>query len=72
MKVALDGAKDEWPERPPGLVTVRIDPETGKLAAAGAPAAIFELVPAELVPAPDDAPAPVEGEQEPAKAEELY
>ncbi len=72
MKAALDGAKDEWPERPPGLVTVRIDPETGKLASAGAPAAIFELVPAELVPAPDEAPAPAEGEQEPAQAEDLY
>jgi penicillin-binding protein 1A len=51
MKVALQGVPDAWPERPPGLVTVRIDPETGKLAAAGAPEAIFEMVPAELVPA---------------------
>jgi penicillin-binding protein 1A len=73
MKVALEGTPDTWPERPPGLVTVRIDPETGKLAAAGAPEAIFEMVPAELVPAPDEAPAPsVDGEAPPEKAEDLY
>jgi penicillin-binding protein 1A len=72
MRAALDGVKEEWPERPPGLVTVRIDPETGKLAAAGAPGAIFEMVPAELVPPPDDQQAPVEGEQEPGKVEDLY
>src|SRR5690349_7037973 len=72
MKAALDGVKDDWPERPPGLVTVRIDPETGKLAAAGAPEAIFELVPAELVPQPDDAQPQAEGEPEQAKPEDLY
>jgi len=71
MKVALDGVEEEVPERPPGLVTVRIDPETGKLAAAGAPDAIFEMVPAELVP-PPDAQAPVEGEPEPGNVEDLY
>lgn len=71
MKVALDGVKEEIPERPPGLVTVRIDPETGKLAAAGAPEAIFEMVPAESVP-PPDAQTPVEGEPEPGKVEDLY
>ena len=53
-------------------MTVRVDPETGKLAAAGAPNAIFELVPAELVPTPDDAPEQVEGEPEPGKVEDLY
>ena len=63
---------DAWPERPPGLVTVRIDPESGKLAAAGAPDAIFEMVPAELVPPPDDAPATPEGQAEPGPVEELY
>jgi penicillin-binding protein 1A len=71
MKVALKGTREEWPERPPGLVSVRIDPETGKLAATGAPEAIFELVPAELVPAPD-ADTQEEGEQEPGKVEDLY
>jgi penicillin-binding protein 1A len=71
MKVALEGTKEEVPERPPGLVTVRIDPETGKLAAAGAPDAIFELVPAESLP-PPDTEAPIEGEPEPGKVEDLY
>jgi len=71
MKAALKGTKEDWPERPPGLVTVRIDPETGKLAAAGAPEAIFELVPAELLPVPDTEE-PVEGEAEPGKVEDLY
>jgi penicillin-binding protein 1A len=72
MRVALEGVPDAWPERPPGLVTVRIDPETGKLAAAGAPEAIFEMVPAELVPPPDEAPEPVEGEPPPGEVEDLY
>jgi penicillin-binding protein 1A len=73
MKVALEGVPDAWPERPPGLVTVRIDPETGKLAGAGAPDAIFEMVPAELVPTPEDVEAPVEDEtQRGQEAEDLY
>jgi penicillin-binding protein 1A len=73
MKVALQGVPDAWPERPPGLVTVRIDPETGKLAAAGAPEAIFEMVPAELVPAPaPDGEVPAEGERQPGEPEEIY
>jgi penicillin-binding protein 1A len=72
MRVATKGTKEEWPERPPGLVSVRIDPETGKLAAAGAPDAIFELVPAENVPPPDDAAAPAEGEPDKGKVEDLY
>ncbi|MGH8442817.1 MAG: penicillin-binding protein 1A [Nevskiaceae bacterium] len=72
MRAALDGVPEEWPERPPGLVTVRVDPETGKLAAAGAPEAIFEMVPAELVPQPDEEQQPAEGEPEKGKVEDLY
>ena len=72
MKVATRGTKEEWPERPPGLVTVRVDPETGKLAAAGAPGAIFEMVPAEFVPVPD-AEAPEGGApEEEGQVEDLY
>lgn len=71
MKVALEGVEETVPERPPGLVTVRIDPETGKLAAAGAPEAIFEMVPAESVPPPDAEPA-VEGTPLPGEVEDLY
>lgn len=42
MRVALDGLEEKLPPRPPGLVSVRIDPETGLLASAGNPDAIFE------------------------------
>jgi penicillin-binding protein 1A len=71
MRVALKDAPEDWPERPPGLVTVRIDPETGKLAAAGTSEAIFEMVPAELVPTPDEN-APEQTESEPGTVEDLY
>jgi penicillin-binding protein 1A len=72
MKAALQGVPDAWPERPPGLVTVRIDPETGKLAAAGAPEAIFEMVPAELVPTPDGE-TPAQDERQPGEPDDdLY
>ncbi|MDX1443083.1 MAG: penicillin-binding protein 1A [Gammaproteobacteria bacterium] len=42
MRVALDGMPETGFERPDGLVTVRIDPETGLLASAENPDAIFE------------------------------
>lgn len=42
MKAALQGVPDRLPEQPPGLVTVRVDPETGLLANAKTPNAIFE------------------------------
>ncbi|MCH9829633.1 MAG: penicillin-binding protein 1A [Gammaproteobacteria bacterium] len=55
MRVALDGIPEATRERPPGLATVRINPENGKLAAAGDPDAIFEIVPSENIPEPDNA-----------------
>lgn len=54
MKVALKGMPQTSYPRPPGLVNVRINPENGKLAAAGSPSAIFELVQSEHIPEPDD------------------
>ncbi|MGR8918665.1 MAG: penicillin-binding protein 1A [Gammaproteobacteria bacterium] len=42
MKVALEGTPESNMERPPGLITVRIDPATGLLAGANHPNAIFE------------------------------
>jgi len=42
MRAALQGRPEVVPERPPGLVTVRIDPETGLLSSAGQPGAVFE------------------------------
>ena len=50
MREALRGKPDSVREQPGGLVTVRIDPETGALAAAGGPNAIFETFPADAVP----------------------
>ena len=42
MRVALADMPESTLERPPGLVTVRIDPQTGLLAGANHPNAIFE------------------------------
>lgn len=71
MAAALRGVPSHWPERPPGLVSVRINPLNGNLAAAGAPDAVFEMVQAEHVPAPDSEAA-AEGEPGKAKVEDLY
>ena len=71
MATALKGQKEGWPERPPGLVSVRINPENGNLAAAGDPDAVFELVQAEHVP-PPDTEMPGEGEPDAGKVEDLY
>ena len=56
MRTALKGVEEVRHPRPPGLVNVRINPANGKLAAAGSPSAIFELVQQEHLPEPDDAP----------------
>ncbi len=42
MGAALEGVPSSTMPRPPGMVTVRIDPVTGKLASANTPNAIFE------------------------------
>lgn len=50
MRVALEGMPEFlWPQ-PPGLVTVRIDPQTGLLARPDDPAAIFETFREDQVP----------------------
>ncbi len=50
MREALRDRPESVLEQPPGLVTVRIDPETGALAASGDPNAIFETLPADALP----------------------
>jgi penicillin-binding protein 1A len=50
MGVALKGIPDTLPSTPPGLLTVRIDPETGERAAPGQNNAIFEVFRAENAP----------------------
>jgi len=43
MRVALDGVAEELPELPPGMVTMRIDADTGVPVGAGDKNAIFEV-----------------------------
>jgi penicillin-binding protein 1A len=50
MKVALEGMPESIMERPKGLVNVRIDPNTGQLANANNPDAIFEVFRVENAP----------------------
>ena len=42
MRIALEGMPESTMERPPGLVTVKIDPTTGHLASADDPSGVFE------------------------------
>ena len=50
MKVALQDYPDKQSTQPEGLITVKIDPETGKRASAGQPSAIFEIFREEYAP----------------------
>ncbi len=52
MRVALDGTPEVWPDLPPEMVTVRIDPETGEYAAADNDDAVFEIFRSENAPTP--------------------
>ncbi|MGD8308161.1 MAG: penicillin-binding transpeptidase domain-containing protein, partial [Chromatiales bacterium] len=50
MREALAGVPEELPSMPPGMVTVRIDPDTGRRAPAGQTDAIFEIFRSDNVP----------------------
>jgi penicillin-binding protein 1A len=50
MREALAGTQEHPLDEPPGLVTVRIDPVTGRLAAAGDRDAIFETFREDMLP----------------------
>ena len=50
MRLALEDIPDRPPEMPEGMVTVRIDPQSGKLAAIGQKDAIFEVFRVDQVP----------------------
>lgn len=50
MGKVLEGVPDQRLEQPPGLVTVRIDPQTGLLADSGQPDAVFETFREDQVP----------------------
>ncbi|MET0027752.1 MAG: penicillin-binding protein 1A [Candidatus Thiodiazotropha sp.] len=43
MRVALNGIEQKTPEMPPGMITMRIDVDTGQPAGVGDPNAIFEV-----------------------------
>lgn len=51
MRTALNGKPERRQKQPKGMVTVRIDPQTGQLTGADNPLAIFETFRAEYVPA---------------------
>lgn len=55
MRVALEGVPEQPLKQPEGLVTVRIDPESGLMARADNPSAIFEVFRADDVPPPEPA-----------------
>jgi penicillin-binding protein 1A len=62
MDGALEGMPNSFSERPPGITTVKIDPNTGLLAGANHPNAIFESFRLGKVPGSDGAsPRGVEG-----------
>ncbi|NIP72108.1 MAG: penicillin-binding protein 1A [Gammaproteobacteria bacterium] len=50
MDDVLKGVPERALQQPPGLVTVRIDPETGLLAGGDTPNAVFETFRADMVP----------------------
>jgi len=50
MKVALKDTEEAHMARPDGLLTVRIDPETSRLAKPGTPNAVFEIFREEYAP----------------------
>lgn len=54
MGPALQGTRSSRPVEPPGLVTVRISAETGRLAPVGMPGAIFETFRVGRVPEPPE------------------
>jgi len=50
MQVVLTDIPEKPIVKPPGLITARIDPETGKLASTNNPDAVFEVFRARNVP----------------------
>jgi len=50
MREALKGIPEHYHERPPGLVNVKIDPESGLVVGAGHPDGVFEIFTEDNVP----------------------
>jgi penicillin-binding protein 1A len=70
MKTALEGMPESPQEQPSGLVTMRIDPNTGNQTSAGNPQGIFEVFSSESTPR-QQAPAGVDTRQE-SLTEQLF
>ena len=62
MRVALKGVPVENLPRPGGLVSIRVNKRNGKLADSSDTEAVFEVVPSDRIPEPDDSALP--GEEE--------
>ena len=54
MQVALNGIEEKVPELPPGMVTMRIDVDSGEPVGSGSGNAIFEVFEAKNAPKPPD------------------
>ena len=74
MRTALDGKPETYRKQPQGIVTVRIDPETGARARVGDPDAIFEFFRSENVPELSEKDSPINSpyESEEVITEELF
>lgn len=70
MKVALDGMPETFPDQPPGVVTRKIDPVTGVLAASSNQDAIFEFFLADHLP--EEAAQTTEDPDEVLKAVDIF
>lgn len=66
MEKALAGVREHRPLQPPGLVQVRIDPDTGEAAAPGTAGGLFEIFREEY------APRATPGESEVPRPEEIF
>lgn len=62
MRVALNGIEEKVPEMPPGMVTMRIDVDTGEPAGAGSTNAIFEVFEEKNAPTPPDTNTSLQGD----------
>jgi penicillin-binding protein 1A len=72
MRAALEGVPQRPAEQPPGLITVRLDPESGLLAGADVPNAIFETFLAGSAPTQVSGPRPGGGGGAVESPEQLF
>ncbi len=71
MREALDGVPEEGWEQPEGIVSARIDPNTGKRARAGAEGAVFEVFRKNQIPEEDQGGTGLKGDSSGGNDESL-